>query len=110
MFWKKDKEGAAASAVEATHKDRKVTPKEVMMEQIDATEPGQEITFRLGEIYVKPFITVVHNAQGKKYTVFQDGKDAEGKPAGARGKLWDTNHSKEIVKWIMDRDGTLYPG
>jgi len=109
MFWKKEKEGTAAPVKEA-EKAKKLSPKDVMAAQIDAVEAGKEITFKLGEIYVKPYITVVRNATGKKFTVFQDGKDTAGKPAGRRGKFWDVDHSKDIVNWVCEREGTLFKG
>jgi len=109
MFWKKDKGGSSAP-VKEPEKAKKASPKDVMAEKIDAVETGKEITFKLGEIYVKPYITVVRNATGKKFTIFQDGKDAAGNPAGKRGKFWDVDNSKEIVNWITEREGTLYKG
>lgn len=110
MFWKKSKANAAvATRVEAT-KAKKVTPKDLLIEQIDAIEPGKEITYKLGEIYVKPYISVVHNAEGKKFTVYQDGKDAAGNPSGKRGHFWDTNQAKDIAGWLIERDGTVYKG
>ena len=109
MFGKKDK-GQAVAAVKDAEKVKKVSPKDVMSAQIDALEAGKEISFKLGEIYVKPYITVVRNATGKQFTVYQDGKDAAGKPAGKRGKFWDVDHSKDIVNWICEREGTLYKG
>jgi hypothetical protein len=107
MFWKKDK-GGVATPEKQTDKVRKSSPKDVMAERIDALESGKEITFKLGEIYVKPYITVARNATGKKFTVFQDGKDAAGMPSGKRGKFWDVDHAKDIVHWIMEREGTVY--
>ncbi len=110
MFWKKDKGGAKVTDEGEARKERKATPKDLMIEQIDAVEPGKEITYKLGEIYVKPYITIVHNVQGKKFTVYQDGKDEAGNPSGGRGKFWDANNSREIASWIIERSGTLYQG
>ncbi len=108
MFWKKDKPGAAVAAGTEAQKAKKASPKDLLAEQINAVQPGKEITYRLGEIYVKPYITIVRNAEGKKFTVLQDGKDASGKPSGNRGKFWDTNEAREIAGWIIERDGSIY--
>lgn len=99
------------------HKDsgaqtvKKLSPRDTMAQQIDAIEPGKELVFRLGQIYVKPFITVMRNAEGgKKFTVLQEAADAAGRPGGKRGKFWDSNNSKEIASWLLDREGQVYGG
>lgn len=109
MFGRKDKGGAPAPE-QTAEKAKKLSPRDIMVQQIEAVESGKEISFKLGEIYVKPYITVVRNAQGKQFTVLQDGKDAAGKPAGKRGKFWDCDHAKDIAGWIVEREGSLYRG
>jgi len=104
MFGKKDREGAVA----APEKAKKVSPSDALVGKLESLPAGKEITFRLGEIYVKPYISVARNATGKKFTVFQDGKDAENKPLGKRGKFWDADKAKDIVHWIVEREGTIY--
>jgi hypothetical protein len=106
MFGKKDTEGGVATPEKA----KKVSPVDVLIGQLDSLEAGKEMTFRLGEIYVKPFISVARNATGKKFTVYQDGKDAANKPLGKRGKFWDADKAKDIVHWIVEREGTVYRG
>ncbi len=110
MFWKKDKADAAVATGGEAARAKKATPKYLITEQINAVEPGKEITYRLGEIYVKPFISVARNSQGKKFTVYQDGKDEAGNPSGKRGKFWDANEAKDIASWLVERDGTVYKG
>ena len=109
MFWNKDK-GGVGTKEGRTEQPKKATPRDLMAGQIDALEPAKEISFKLGEIYVKPFITVVRNTSGKKFTVYQDGKDQAGKPAGKRGKVWDVDHARDIANWLSEREGTLYKG
>jgi hypothetical protein len=87
---------------------KKLSPKDAMAEQIEAVTGGEEITFKLGQIYVKPYVTVVHNPSGKRFTVYQDGKDDAGNPAGKRGKFWDTEKAKDIAGWILEREGQIY--
>jgi len=108
MFGKKDK--GVTVAEKEPQKVKKASPRDAMTAQINAVEAGKEITYKLGEIYVKPYVTVVGNSAGagKKFTVYQDGKDAAGKPSGKRGKFWDTNEAKDIAGWILEREGTLY--
>ena len=57
---------------------------------------------------MKPYVAVVRNPSGKKFTVYQDGKDDEGNPAGKRGKFWDTEKAKDIAGWILEREGQIY--
>jgi hypothetical protein len=109
MFGRKDKGGVVAAEREP-QKAKKASPRDLMIEEINAIEVGKEITFKLGVIYVKPYITIVRNATGKRFVVYQDGKDAAGKPAGKRGKFWDANEAKDIVNWILEREGALYRG
>ena len=108
MLWHKDTRGSAVAADKEPLKEKKVSPKDQMMEQMNQIEPGKEITYRLGPIYVKPFIAVVRNEKGKRFSVFQDGPNAEGVPAGNRGKFWDTNDPKEIASWVLGRGGGFY--
>ncbi len=110
MFWKKDKGVATTAEAKEPQKAKKVTAKDQMIEQINLVEPGKEIVYRLAEIYVKPFITVVRNAQGKRFTVLQEGPDEEGNPSGLRGKLWDVNDAKGIASWVIEREGIYFKG
>ncbi len=57
---------------------------------------------------MKPYITVVRNATGKRFTVLPGCKDAAGNPAGKRGKFWDTDSAKDIVHWVCEREGKPY--
>ncbi len=107
MFWKKDKGGAATTAAQSP-KVKKATPRDLLMEELNAIEPGGEITYKLGPIYTKPFITVAHNTEGKKFTVYQDAIDQSGNPMGKRGKVWDANEAKDIATWIVEREGAVY--
>jgi len=100
LFGKKEEKSTSA--------EKKLSPKDAMAQQIDAIPSGTEITFKLGQIYVKPYVTVVHNPSGKKFTVYQDGKDEAGNPAGKRGKFWDTEKAKDIAGWILEREGQSY--
>ena len=95
-------------------KEKKLSPKDAMAQRIDAVAAGSELVFKLGQIYVKPFITVTVNpdypGKGKKYIIFQEAADTEAKPSGKRGKFWETSNSKEIAGWVLEREGTVYQG
>jgi len=110
MFWKKDK-GSSASVAEGPAKAKKLSPKDLVTQEIDQIASGNTLVFRLGATYIKPYITVARNAEypgkGKKFSVLQDGKDAEGNPANKAGKFWDTNDAREIAGWLVDREGTV---
>ena len=98
----------------ATVKEKTLSPKDLMAQQIDALEAGKELVFRLGQIYVKPFVTVVHSPEypgkGKKFVAFQEGAGPDNKPGGKRGKFWETNNAKDIAGWILEREGHIYVG
>ncbi len=105
MFGSKDKATAVA---------KKMSPKDALAAQIDALEGGKEMMFRLGPIYVKPFVTVVHNPEypgkGKKLIAFQESAGPDNKPVGSRGKFYDTNNAKDIAGWLLEREGVVYKG
>lgn len=110
MLWNRNKGGTGTATSETKpEKVRKLSPKDIATQQVATLEPGEEVVFKLGEMYVKPFVAIVRNvdypAQGKQFTVFQDSKDPDGKPAGKRGKFWDTNKAAEIADWIVSREG-----
>lgn len=105
MFGHKDSDTAT---------ENKLSPRDAIAQQIEAMESGKELVFRLGEIYVKPFITIAHNpehpAKGKRYIVFQEAAGPDNRPGGKRGKFWDTNNAKEIASWVLNREGRLFQG
>ena len=110
MLWNRNRGSGGTAAPEVKpEKVKKLSPKDIVAQQIATLQPGEEVTFKLGEMYVKPFVAIVRNVdyptQGKQFTVFQDSKDSDGKPAGKRGKFWDTNKAAEIADWIVSREG-----
>lgn len=110
MFWNK-KSGESATEAQPA-KQKKATPKDLLAQQMEQVEPGKEITYKLGEIYVKPYITVHRNPEypgtGKKFVVYQEAKASDGSPTGNRGRFWDTNNAVEIARWVLDREGKLF--
>jgi len=96
----------------AVKEQKKLNPKDAMTQKIDTISGASEMVFKLGQIYVKPFITVALNPeQGKKkFIVFQEAAGTDGKPSGKRGKFWETSKAKEIAGWVLEREGTQYQG
>jgi hypothetical protein len=93
----------------AVKEQKKLNPKDAMAQKIEAISGSTEMVFKLGQIYVKPFITVALNPEkGKKFIVFQEAAGTDGKPGGKRGKFWETNNAKEIAGWVLEREGSPY--
>lgn len=112
MFWNKKKSGDTATAEQQPAKQKKVTPKDLMAQQMEAIDAGKELTYKLGDIYVKPYITVQRNPNhpgtGKKFVVLQESKTTDGSPSGNRGQFWETNNAAEIAGWVLEREGKLF--
>ena len=91
-------------------KEKKLSPKDAMAQKIDSIAGSTEMVFKLGQIYVKPYITVALNPETgkKKFLVFQEAAGDNGKPSGKRGKFWETNNAKEIAGWVLEREGSSY--
>lgn len=98
MFWKKEKE-------------KKLTPKDIIGGKIEQLGPGETVSYRLPEVYGGGLAVVELNPQypekGKKYVLSLD-KIVDGKPAGKRSRLWESNKPKDFAGWIVDRSGELY--
>ncbi len=99
-------------AVKDPVKEQKLSPKEFMAQQVDHLENGQDLTFKLGPIYKKPFVVVTRNpnypGKGKKFSVSQDDATPDGRPSGSRGTFFDTNNAKDVASWVVDRGGHVY--
>lgn len=123
MFWKKKQpvttalEGKAQETkveVQEPQKAKKLSPKEIMANQIEQLRPEHSLVYRLSKIYwsgLGGFAIVELNPEyprkGKKYVLSID-KIVEGKPAGNRSHFSDDNNPKGIARWIVDRGGELY--
>jgi len=102
MFWKKKA---------AEPKVKKLSPKEIMVNQVEQLAPGQALSYRLPETYGGGLVIVELNPQypskGKKYELSTE-KLVDGKPAGERRHLFDYDKPKDIVSWILERNGELF--
>jgi len=120
MFWKKKQPVATAlegkaqeTKVEAQEpqKAKKLSPKEIIIDRIEQLAAGETVSYRLAEARGGGLAVVELNPQypekGKKYFLSLE-KIVDGKPAGTRSRLWDSNKPKELAGWIIERGGELY--
>lgn len=103
MFWKK-KTG-----------EKKLSPKDIIINQIDALTEGQSVLYKLPEIYwsgLGGFIIIERNDQksikSKPFAAFAD-EIKDGTPVGKKKRLWEFNVAREMASWIIERNGVLYP-
>ena len=110
MFWKK-KQTEAKPVEPKPQKAKKLSPKEIMMNQIEQLGAGQSLSYRLPETFGGGLAVVELNPQypgrGKKYVLSTDAI-VEGKPAGKRSRLWDSDKPKDLAGWILERNGELF--
>jgi len=96
------KEGAVA---------RKESPQAALIEQIEKLAPGQELMFRLAEMYGPEIIMVGvrkdYAGKGPKYAVVGS-PPVDGKPGPARNTIWETGNPKAIASWLLGRDAKPY--
>jgi len=110
MFWRKKQ--TETKVTEAKPKKvKKLSPREIIGNQIEQLGLGQSLSYRLPETYGGGLAVVELNPEypgkGKKYVLKTD-KIVEGKPAGKRSRLWDSDKPKDIAGWILDRNGELF--
>ena len=107
MFWKKK----PVTGEPSKQKAKKLSPKDIIENQIKQLSPGQSINYRLAEIYGGGLVVVELNPQyptkGRMYILSTE-KIVGGKPAGQRSRLWDSNKAKDMAGWIIDRGGELF--
>jgi len=110
MFWKKKQTEAKAKEAKP-QKAKKLSPKEIMINQIEQLGPGQSVSYRLPETYGGGLAVVELNSQyptkGRMYILSTE-KIVGGKPARQRSRLWDSNKAKDMAGWIIDRGGELF--
>lgn len=95
---------------------KKLPPKEIIMNQVEQLGPGQSLTYQLGKYLWEGFaaFAIVElnpeypaKGKGKKYILSTD-KIVEGKPAGKRARFWDADKPKDIAGWLLERQGELF--
>ncbi|GAI59065.1 unnamed protein product [marine sediment metagenome] len=102
MFWKKKPAAGEPKAKEPS-------PKEVIT-QIEQLTLGQALSYRLLETYGGGLAVIELNPQypkkGRKYILSLE-ELVDGKPAGKRHRLWDSDKPKDLAGWILDQNGEL---
>ena len=90
---------------------KELSPQEIIGSQIEQLGPGQSLSYKLPEALGGDFAIVELNPQypgkGKKYVVSSD-EIVEGKPAGKKFRMFDSDKPKDIAGWIMKREGKLF--
>ncbi|MFH0845766.1 MAG: hypothetical protein V1930_09825 [Pseudomonadota bacterium] len=122
MFWRKEKgeknspEGnlqEKGSGAVRPQKEKVGSPKEQMKKRIEDLTSGNSLIWKLPKIYwsgLGYFAIIELNDQypkkGRKYTVSTDAM-VEEKPAGQKIFRWDSNSPKDLIKWVIDKEGIL---
>ena len=114
MFWKKkqaEERPAKAKAEPPKPKVKQLSPKEIIINQIEQIGPVQSLTYQLAEYLMDRFAIVELNPEypgkGRKYIVSSD-RMVDGKPAGKKGRIWDSNKAKDIASWVLEKKGVLF--
>jgi len=83
--------------------------------QLEQLSPGQTIIYRLPEIYRSSFgafgvveLNPSYPENGRKYIVSTDKVTDDGKPAGQKRRIYDTDKAMDVARWIADKQGKLF--
>ena len=114
MFWRKKTAEAGkpeTKAVATTVKVKKLSPKDVMRQQIEQLSAEEVLRYKLPDTYGGGLAIVELNPKypkkGKKYIISTD-KLIDGKPANKKSHLFDGDNPKGIANWILERAGELF--
>jgi hypothetical protein len=92
-------------------KEKPKNPIAALTEQIDQMGPGQQLMFRLAEMYGPEIIIVEvkkdYAGKGHKYAVIGS-PPVNGKPGPTRNTIWETSKAKAIAAWLVGRSFTPY--
>lgn len=92
-------------------REKKLSPKEVIINKIEQLTPGQALCYKLPETYGGGLAVVELNPQypqkGKRYVMSTE-ELVDNKPSGKRRRLWDSDKPKDLAAWIIDRNGVLF--
>jgi len=101
MFWRKKSEEP---------REKKISPKEAIINKIEQLTPGQALRYKLPETYGGGLAVIELNPQypqkGKRYFMSTE-ELIDNKPSGKKRRLWDSDKPKELAAWIIDRNGVL---
>lgn len=83
------------------------SPLNALIEAIDQLGPGQQLMYKLAEMY-GPEVIIVEakkdfDGKGHKYAVIGS-PPVNGKPGPQRNTIWETGKPKAIAAWLLGRD------
>lgn len=117
MFWKRKKSDTSSAQLKPSEakvevkKPKKLSPKEILINQIEQLASDQIICYKLGETYggdlVITELSTSYPEKGQKYIISLD-KVVDGKPAGNKRRLWQSNKPRDIANWIYARAGVPF--
>lgn len=92
-------------------KQKPQSPQAVLIQKIEQLGPGQQLMFRLAEMYGPEIIIVEvkkdYAGKGHKYAVLGS-PPVDGKPGPKRNTIWETGNSKAIAAWLLGREAKPY--
>ena len=99
---------------ESVVKEKSLSPREALIKKIEELTPGQAVSYTLPETYGSGLAVITLNPDypgkgRKKYIMLREGL-VNGKPSGQRKTLFESDKSKELASWIMDRAGKPFTG
>ncbi len=103
------------SGIKKEEKVKEQTKRQLMVgriaSEVEQLTPGQSLIYKLPEFYWDGFAAFLiaepnptYPQKGKKYCMYTD-KIADGKLAGRKVNMGQTDKSKQIAEWMADRDG-----
>jgi len=111
MFRKKIEQQRDSAGGES-QKGKILTPKRMIVHDVEKIHDGEFLTYQLPKVYwggLGGYAIVELNSEypkkGKKYVISVDNM-GENKPAGIKKRLWASNKPKEIADWILEKGGT----
>jgi hypothetical protein len=114
MFWRKKAVEGGAPTPEARPpevKAKKLSPRDIMREQIQQLTARDVLRYRLPETYGGGLAVIEWNPKypqkGRKYILSTE-KLVNGKPADKKSQLFDSNDPKGLANWVMERGGELF--
>jgi len=101
MFGKKSKNAAGEAGA-----GKPKSPRDILIDKFEQLAPGQEIAFRLPEMYGPEIIVVAANkdfpGKGHRFAVL-GATPVDGKPGPKRNTIWEVNKPKPIADWLTTR-------
>jgi hypothetical protein len=92
-------------------KGKPQSPLAILIEKIDRLAPGQQLMYRLAEMYGPEIIIVEakkdYAGKGPKFAVIGS-PPVNGKPGPSRNTIWETGKAKAIAVWLQGRDAQPY--